>query len=106
MRGCEGVQVERHGRASKSMSPGVCSAVVSCANARMRPCIAGAPAAADQLSEEPEVLPERPSPAAAAMRRGAYRLLLFGCRSSGAAFIKWGQWSATRGDMFPQARPH
>lgn len=23
-------------------------------------------------------------------------------RSSGAAFIKWGQWSSTRGDLFPK----
>ncbi|EFJ43831.1 hypothetical protein VOLCADRAFT_106661 [Volvox carteri f. nagariensis] len=34
-------------------------------------------------------------------RRCAWRLLLGGCRLSGAAFIKWGQWSATRVDLFP-----
>ena len=36
------------------------------------------------------------------MRISAWRLLLFGVRNSGAAFIKWGQWSATREDLFPQ----
>ncbi|KXZ56229.1 hypothetical protein GPECTOR_1g2 [Gonium pectorale] len=39
--------------------------------------------------------------AASACRRAAWRLLLGGCRRSGAAFIKWGQWSATRVDLFP-----
>jgi aarF domain-containing kinase len=29
-------------------------------------------------------------------------MLLQGCRRSGAAFIKWGQWSATREDIFPE----
>ena len=36
----------------------------------------------------------------------AWRLLLLGVRNSGAAFIKWGQWSATREDLFPQASAH
>ena len=36
----------------------------------------------------------------------AWRLLLLGVRNSGAAFIKWGQWSATREDLFPQAGAH
>ncbi|KAL6758164.1 ABC1 family-domain-containing protein, partial [Haematococcus lacustris] len=34
-------------------------------------------------------------------RKAAWQLLLLGCRSSGAAFIKWGQWAASRGDLFP-----
>lgn len=38
---------------------------------------------------------------AASMRGLAYRMLLFGCRSSGAAFIKWGQWASSRPDMLP-----
>ena len=37
-------------------------------------------------------------------RRVAWKMLLVGCRSSGAAFIKWGQWSATRSDIFPEVR--
>ena len=41
---------------------------------------------------------------AARLRMRAWRLLLLGIRHSGAAFIKWGQWSATREDLFPQAR--
>ena len=35
-----------------------------------------------------------------ALRCVAWRLLLFGCRMTGAATIKWAQWSATRGDLF------
>ena len=35
------------------------------------------------------------------LRLAAYHLLLWGIRCGGAAFIKWGQWSATREDMFP-----
>lgn len=35
------------------------------------------------------------------VRSAAWHLLLWGIRNSGAAFIKWGQWSATREDMFP-----
>lgn len=42
--------------------------------------------------------------AAAGARRAAWRLLLVGVRAGGAAFIKWGQWSATREDMFPAVR--
>jgi len=38
---------------------------------------------------------------ASQLRTAAFKLLLLGCRSSGAAFIKWGQWSATREDIFP-----
>ncbi len=38
------------------------------------------------------------------LRMQAWRLLLLGVRNSGAAFIKWGQWSATREDLFPQVR--
>ncbi|KAK9810979.1 hypothetical protein WJX73_003175 [Symbiochloris irregularis] len=36
------------------------------------------------------------------MRVAAWTLLLAGIKASGAAFIKWGQWSATREDMFPK----
>lgn len=39
--------------------------------------------------------------AALRCRRAAWSLLLGGCRRSGAAFIKWGQWAATRVDLFP-----
>lgn len=35
------------------------------------------------------------------MRRSAWVLLNGSCRRAGAAFIKWGQWSATRRDLFP-----
>lgn len=41
----------------------------------------------------------------ALLRRQVWRLLLLGIRNSGAAFIKWGQWSATREDLFPQVAP-
>ena len=36
------------------------------------------------------------------LRNTAYRLLLFACRASGAAFIKWGQWASSRPDMLPE----
>ena len=42
-----------------------------------------------------------PEEASWGARETAWRLLLWGIRNSGAAFIKWGQWSATREDMFP-----
>lgn len=45
-----------------------------------------------------EVAIEQPS---SRLRLKAYHLLLWGIRQGGAAFIKWGQWSATREDMFP-----
>lgn len=35
------------------------------------------------------------------MRGAAWKLLLGSMSSAGAAFIKWGQWSATRRDLFP-----
>lgn len=38
------------------------------------------------------------------MRGLAYHMLLFGCRASGAAFIKWGQWASSRPDMLPPVR--
>lgn len=41
-------------------------------------------------------------PGGAALRRAAFRLLLFGCRQSGAAFIKWGQWASSRPDLLPE----
>ncbi len=40
--------------------------------------------------------------AASRLRVAAFKLLLSGCKGSGAAFIKWGQWSATREDIFPK----
>ena len=42
---------------------------------------------------------------AARLRVGAFRLLLWACRHSGAAFIKWGQWTSTREDVFPEVSP-
>jgi hypothetical protein len=36
------------------------------------------------------------------LRRRAWRLLLQSCRWSGAAFIKWAQWSSSRRDIFPE----
>lgn len=42
------------------------------------------------------------TPAGIRLRTKAYQLLLGACRRSGAAFIKWGQWSSTREDIFPQ----
>ena len=41
-------------------------------------------------------------PQGAALRRLAFNLLLFGCRQSGAAFIKWGQWASSRPDLLPE----
>lgn len=41
---------------------------------------------------------------AARLRRATFWLLLQSCRQGGAAFIKWGQWSATREDIFPRVR--
>jgi len=38
----------------------------------------------------------------ALLRGVAYRQLLFACRASGAAFIKWGQWASSRPDMLPE----
>ena len=35
------------------------------------------------------------------MRTVAFQRLLQGCRDGGAAFIKWGQWSSAREDLFP-----
>lgn len=39
---------------------------------------------------------------AAYLRLFAYKLLLHGCKHSGTAFIKWGQWASTRQDLFPE----
>ena len=36
------------------------------------------------------------------MRLMAWHLMLSSIKLGGAAFIKWGQWSATREDMFPK----
>lgn len=36
------------------------------------------------------------------LRRAAFNMLLFGCRNSGAAFIKWGQWASSRPDLLPE----
>ncbi|GMH32943.1 hypothetical protein BSKO_00777 [Bryopsis sp. KO-2023] len=38
---------------------------------------------------------------ASGMKTWAFDRLLAGCRTGGAAFIKWGQWSASREDLFP-----
>ncbi len=46
------------------------------------------------------------APRGAALRRAAFKLLLFGCRQSGAAFIKWGQWASSRPDLLPEVRQH
>lgn len=35
------------------------------------------------------------------LRRQAWVLLHFSCSNAGAAFIKWGQWSSSRRDIFP-----
>lgn len=35
------------------------------------------------------------------LRRKAWVLLHFSCSHAGAAFIKWGQWSSSRRDIFP-----
>jgi hypothetical protein len=45
-------------------------------------------------------------PQGAALRRAAFNLLLFGCRQSGAAFIKWGQWASSRPDLLPEVPLH
>ena len=47
---------------------------------------------------------EDPQGASARLRLLAWQMLLFGIKLGGAAFIKWGQWSATREDMFPKVR--
>ncbi|GAB4817539.1 hypothetical protein N2152v2_004585 [Parachlorella kessleri] len=36
------------------------------------------------------------------VRGMAWRALVWACRRGGAAFIKWGQWAATREDVFPE----
>lgn len=46
------------------------------------------------------------APRGAALRRAAFNLLLFGCRQSGAAFIKWGQWASSRPDLLPEVQQH
>ena len=45
---------------------------------------------------------EDPQGVAARMRLTAWQLMLASIKLGGAAFIKWGQWSATREDMFPK----
>lgn len=47
-------------------------------------------------------LPSRAASAAAHLRRASWSLLLWACRHGGAAMIKWGQWSSTREDVFPE----
>jgi len=49
------------------------------------------------------VAPMLPARALAAARRSWARLLRGTLGAAGPAFIKWGQWAATRGDLFP---PH
>lgn len=43
-----------------------------------------------------------PSSVSGWMRLQAWRLLLSGCRNSGVAFIKWGQWASSRQDLYPE----
>lgn len=45
---------------------------------------------------------DKTAPSGAPLRRAAFNLLLFGCRQSGAAFIKWGQWASSRPDLLPE----
>ena len=45
---------------------------------------------------------EDPQGVSARMRLTAWHLMLASIKLGGAAFIKWGQWSATREDMFPK----
>eukprot|EP00879_Flechtneria_rotunda_P001554 GHRR01001713.1.p1 GENE.GHRR01001713.1~~GHRR01001713.1.p1 ORF type:complete len:1175 (+),score=492.98 GHRR01001713.1:413-3937(+) len=40
--------------------------------------------------------------AAMSLRRRAWQALLYSCSRAGAAFIKWGQWSSSRRDIFPE----
>lgn len=56
---------------------------------------------AEQIGEIVESASQVPVDSDSKIRSMAWHLLLWGIRSSGAAFIKWGQWSATREDMFP-----
>ncbi|KAK9908907.1 hypothetical protein WJX75_004527 [Coccomyxa subellipsoidea] len=62
-----------------------------------RPGVAGAQASTSTSEEDSWA-----HALAGRLRLRAWRLLLFGIKHSGAAFIKWGQWSATREDLFPQ----
>ena len=48
---------------------------------------------------------DKSAPSGAPLRRAAFNLLLFGCRQSGAAFIKWGQWASSRPDLLPEVPP-
>ena len=60
----------------------------------------------ESLSEEEDKEAESKGSTSDRMRLAAYHLLLWGIRCGGAAFIKWGQWSATREDMFPPELCH
>ena len=61
----------------------------------------------EDLSEEEDKKEEGSQEASSSrLRLAAYHLLLWGIRCGGAAFIKWGQWSATREDMFPPELCH
>eukprot|EP00208_Stichococcus_sp_RCC1054_P004010 CAMPEP_0206149134 /NCGR_PEP_ID=MMETSP1473-20131121/37622_1 /ASSEMBLY_ACC=CAM_ASM_001109 /TAXON_ID=1461547 /ORGANISM="Stichococcus sp, Strain RCC1054" /LENGTH=1096 /DNA_ID=CAMNT_0053546583 /DNA_START=242 /DNA_END=3533 /DNA_ORIENTATION=+ len=55
------------------------------------------PVIAEVLGQGPQAAPR-----GMALRRAAFNLLLFGCRNSGAAFIKWGQWASSRPDLLPE----
>ena len=73
-------------------------------------CLQGAPAQKNlgNATELDAVMAPQDTPSrvegvgvASQLRTAAFKLLLMGCRNSGAAFIKWGQWSSTREDIFP-----
>lgn len=63
--------------------------------AEKAPAQLGASSIQQHSAHEPAV------PVSKRLRLAAWHLLLVGIRAGGAAFIKWGQWSATREDMFP-----
>ncbi|CAK0783811.1 hypothetical protein CVIRNUC_007011 [Coccomyxa viridis] len=106
------------GEAGSSSAPGLRRALQSADEAQEKvPSAAGlnAPAGQQQppagAAEIEEITPASGTAAdedrwmeraARKLRMRAWRLLLLGVRNSGAAFIKWGQWSATREDLFPQ----
>ena len=54
------------------------------------------------LRQEVLAAGDKSAPGGAPLRRAAFNLLLFGCRQSGAAFIKWGQWASSRPDLLPE----
>lgn len=82
----------------------------SCSACRKGPTVLGATDlrnlhSAGSCSQNEELIGENVTELSTADKSNArdlaWRLLLFSIRNGGAAFIKWGQWSATREDMFP-----